>query len=180
MADTPAHDQTWYQRNKERVLENVKRWQAANPDKVKIYKNKWYQENEKYRKQYASEHSEEATARAIKWNQDNPERAHINAKKHRDSHLAEQRAKTQRRRAKKALIPHERVVDINIFERDDWVCQLCSKKVDKNLKWPHPLSKSIDHVIPITTEGSSHTEDNLQLAHLACNSRKKNNYVQVI
>jgi 5-methylcytosine-specific restriction endonuclease McrA len=55
-----------------------------------------------------------------------------------------------------------------IFERDRWVCQICYKKVNKKLAYPHPMSPSIDHIMPISW-GGSHTKDNVQLAHLSCN-----------
>jgi 5-methylcytosine-specific restriction endonuclease McrA len=39
------------------------------------------------------------------------------------------------------------------------------------LAWPHPASASLDHRIPLS-KGGSHTAENTQLAHLACNVRK--------
>lgn len=55
-----------------------------------------------------------------------------------------------------------------IYLRDKWVCQICHKKVNKKLKYPHPMSPSIDHILPIA-QGGTHTKDNVQLAHLECN-----------
>lgn len=58
-----------------------------------------------------------------------------------------------------------------IAERDNWTCQLCGKPVDMKLKVPDFYAPTMDHIIPLGWHGS-HTEDNVQLAHFICNSRK--------
>lgn len=50
-------------------------------------------------------------------------------------------------------------------------CALCGEAVDRSLEWPHPLSKSVDHIVPISKGGTDDIE-NLQLAHLRCNISK--------
>lgn len=50
-------------------------------------------------------------------------------------------------------------------------CAICGGLLDKSLRYPHPYSMTIDHIIPISRGGRS-TMDNLQPAHLICNSRK--------
>lgn len=52
------------------------------------------------------------------------------------------------------------------------VCGICGKPVDFSLKYPHPLSACIDHIIPIARGGHPSDIDNLQLAHWACNRAK--------
>lgn len=52
------------------------------------------------------------------------------------------------------------------------VCAICGRPVDMSLKWPHPMSKSIDHIIPISKGGHPSDLDNLQLAHFCCNRQK--------
>lgn len=54
------------------------------------------------------------------------------------------------------------------------VCGICGKPVDKTLKFPHPLSPTIDHIIPIEKGGHPSDIDNLQLAHFCCNRNKSN------
>lgn len=51
------------------------------------------------------------------------------------------------------------------------VCGICGKPVDKSLKYPHPLSPTVDHIIPCNKGGSDEL-DNLQLAHRSCNRLK--------
>lgn len=57
------------------------------------------------------------------------------------------------------------------------VCALCGKVVDKNLKFPNPLSPSIDHIIPIAKGGHPAALENLQLTHLKCNQAKSTKLV---
>lgn len=52
------------------------------------------------------------------------------------------------------------------------VCGICGRPVDKSLRFPHPLSPTIDHIIPVDKNGSLSNIDNLQLAHFACNRQK--------
>lgn len=52
------------------------------------------------------------------------------------------------------------------------VCGICGKPVDKSLKYPDPLSPSVDHIIPVAKGGHPSDIDNLQLAHWTCNRQK--------
>jgi 5-methylcytosine-specific restriction endonuclease McrA len=57
------------------------------------------------------------------------------------------------------------------------VCGICGKPVDKKLKYPHPLSACIDHIIPIDKGGHPSDIDNMQLAHWTCNRQKSNKLI---
>jgi len=61
----------------------------------------------------------------------------------------------------------------DVLERDGSSCSLCGESVDLSLTWPDQLSKSIDHVVPLS-KGGSHDLSNCRLAHLGCNVRKGN------
>ena len=52
------------------------------------------------------------------------------------------------------------------------VCGICGKPVDFSVKYPHPLSPCIDHIIPVARGGHPSDMDNLQLAHWKCNNEK--------
>lgn len=54
------------------------------------------------------------------------------------------------------------------------ICRICGKPVDKKLKYPHPGSPTIDHIIPISRGGHPSDINNLQLAHMSCNRAKAN------
>lgn len=57
------------------------------------------------------------------------------------------------------------------------VCGICGTPVDFKLRYPHPLSPCVDHIIPIDKGGHPSDIDNLQLAHLTCNRQKSNKLV---
>lgn len=52
------------------------------------------------------------------------------------------------------------------------ICGICGKPVDKNIKYPLPLSATVDHIIPIAKGGHPSDLANLQLAHFCCNRQK--------
>ena len=56
------------------------------------------------------------------------------------------------------------------------ICGICGKPVDMSLKYPHPMSATIDHIIPVNgpggLKGHPSSIDNLQLAHFSCNRQK--------
>ena len=57
------------------------------------------------------------------------------------------------------------------------VCGICGKPVDFSLKYPHPLSPCIDHIIPIAKGGHPSDLDNMQLAHWTCNRQKSDKLI---
>ena len=94
------------------------------------------------------------------WNRENPEPWND---RRRDNY--------HRRKALKAGSATGRPVRLaEIRERDGNRCHLCRKTVPDRL-WPHPLSPSLDHVIPLS-KGGPHDPDNVRLAHLRCNVEK--------
>lgn len=95
------------------------------------------------------------------WRRNNPENYRImKAKEHH-----------KRRANKYANGPIDTIDPMSVFARDGWVCGICGKKVKQHLKFPHPMSASLDHIRPLA-DGGTHTFDNVQLAHLLCNSLK--------
>lgn len=77
------------------------------------------------------------------------------------------------RRARKAAAAFEDFDRREVFIRDGWRCGICKGKVDAKLSAPHPMSASLDHIVPLS-RGGDHTRANTQLAHLRCNIAKGN------
>lgn len=57
------------------------------------------------------------------------------------------------------------------------ICGICGQPVDKTLRYPHPMSACIDHIIPIDRSGHPSDISNLQLAHWKCNRAKANKLI---
>lgn len=55
------------------------------------------------------------------------------------------------------------------------ICALCGRMVDKTLPYSHPMSATVDHLIPISKGGHPSDITNLQLAHKICNQVKSDN-----
>jgi 5-methylcytosine-specific restriction endonuclease McrA len=90
-------------------------------------------------------------------------------------HRAQQRRRellndkaNHRKRARRNGGKHEAVYAQRVFERDRWRCGVCRKKIDPKLKNPHPMSVSLDHVVPLS-QGGDHSYANTQATHLTCN-----------
>jgi len=98
----------------------------------------------------------------LSWNEANPNRYfHMRA---------DQR---HRRRARKYGNDVFQSIDpLLIYMRDGWRCGICGQIVDPTLKHPDPMSASLDHIIPLAV-GGTHTRQNVQLAHMICNSSKQ-------
>ena len=80
------------------------------------------------------------------------------ARKYRKDELGEHRAALDRNKKK-------------IYATQS-VCGICGKPVDMSLRYPDPMSKTVDHIIPINRGGHPSDIENLQLAHLTCNLEK--------
>lgn len=85
----------------------------------------------------------------------------------RDSH---------RHRAKKYGCEYDSSITLKkLIERDGLRCAICGKMCDWNdhswSEYSGPLYPSIDHIVPMS-KGGGHTWDNVQVAHIICNSYK--------
>ena len=75
------------------------------------------------------------------------------------------------RRARQRGAMREIFDPAEVYERDDWVCQICRTAIDRSAKARTPLSASLDHIIPLS-RGGEHSRANTQCAHLRCNVKK--------
>lgn len=67
----------------------------------------------------------------------------------------------------------EKVDRREVFERDGWVCGICSEPIDSTLKFPARMSPSIDHIVPVS-HGGEHSYGNVRASHLTCNIKRGN------
>jgi len=82
------------------------------------------------------------------------------------------RANKRRQRAKRDDRHEARALLRSMLrQRDGDLCGICGLTVG-NAPHPDPLSPSVDHIIPVSAGGGRHDAANVQLVHLACNTRK--------
>lgn len=81
------------------------------------------------------------------------------------------------RRVRLADATVERFDPVEIYDRDGWICALCHQPIDPQLRWPEPMSVSLDHVVPLVGLGE-HSRANTQASHWICNVRKGGRLVQ--
>ena len=135
-------------------------WHAAHREEAKAAMAAWY-----------AVHREEEKAAKAAWRAAHPEEAKAVSAARRAAHPEKLRANKARRRARKlgnVTEPYDRA---DIFERDEWVCQLCNLPIDPELRYPDPGFGTIDHVTPLALGGSDEPT-NVVAAHLVCNLRK--------
>lgn len=122
-------------KNAERRREANAAWRAENPGYMAKKTAEWYQANPDWRRE---------------WRAANPEKV----------------ARYQRtRRARKSGAKVVEPVDLlRVYERDQGVCHICKRHVDR-------IDASIDHLVPLSV-GGDHSYANVSLAHLRCNQRR--------
>lgn len=87
------------------------------------------------------------------------------------------KVKKHRHKARKYGAAYEPINPINLFERDQWRCQICGCKTPQRLRGSyHDRAPELDHRIPIS-KGGGHTWANVQCACRKCNGLKSNHTV---
>jgi len=166
----------YYASHREKSLEANRLYRAANPEKRREadrrYKATHQEQCLKSGRKYDTTHREKRNEYRRKWRAANRDKFRKSSRKWRRSAKPEKgRARNQRYRFRKCHLKVETFTDLEIFERDGWLCGICGQKINRRLKWPHPRSKSLDHIVPLL-RGGGHARENVQAAHLRCNMSK--------
>jgi 5-methylcytosine-specific restriction endonuclease McrA len=183
--------------NPEKVKASKKRYSMANLDKIslknKIYYEEHYEAFKKYRKSYYQNNRDNFLENAKKYANENPEKIAKRMREYRQTEngkIAEAKGRNkyrktekgkitrlkdaQRRRAAKYNANIEDFSHIEIFERDNYICQICKCKT--NLKYKnrfHPKRSELDHIVPLS-RGGDHSPKNVQCLCHKCNASKNN------
>lgn len=120
---------------------------------------------------WRANHPEQAKVNVEAWRAANPERAAEQLREWRKANPELVVAKLHRRRARLLDAFVEDVDRMVVWGRDNGLCGICGEWVDPELPWPEKLSKTLDHVVPLS-RGGKHSYANAQIAHAVCNSRK--------
>ena len=91
------------------------------------------------------------------------------------------RRDSHRHRAKNHGCAYDNSITLaRLIKRDGLRCAICGELCDPNdhswSKYSGPMYPSIDHIIPMS-RGGGHTWDNVQVAHIICNSYKSDKVV---
>lgn len=119
---------------------------------------------------------ESEIARRAAWREANRERMAQSNRAYRLANPDRVRAKNNARRARMLGAFVEMVDPEVLWVRCGGVCGICGEPIDRDLPWPHPQSKTLDHIRPLA-RGGEHSYANSQLAHAICNSRKNDSLV---
>ena len=89
-----------------------------------------------------------------------------------------------RHRARKLGLAYDPSITLKkLVERNGLKCAICGEMCDWNdhtwSKYSGPMYPSIDHIIPMS-KGGPHVWENVQVAHIICNSEKSNKFEEVV
>lgn len=101
----------------------------------------------------------------------------FNGKRHgMCSTVCRQRFESKRRKLRIRGMEPRPVSAVALYRRrGNPPCGICGLPIDPALKYPHPFSVTVDHVVPLT-RGGTHHDSNLQPAHARCNTSKGNRH----
>ena len=64
--------------------------------------------------------------------------------------------------------------------REEDVCYICGRPVDKSLPGTAPMGPQVDHIVARSEGGAVFERSNLHLVHSRCNQRKKNKHLDLV
>src|SRR5699024_1569304 len=119
-----------------------KDWRKKNPEAHRAIQQRWRSENAEAHRQHS-----------------------------RNYYAKNRQAYIEKEQARRALMAGAEVSQVDLADLWTGYCALCGGEMDYDLKYPDPLSKSLDHDVPLSL-GGSHSKENLQWTHLSCNISK--------
>ena len=156
-----ARNKAYREANREKLAESDKAHHAANREQ-RIAAMKAYRESNR----------ERVLAIKRSYREANREKIAESARAYRKANPHVDYAANLRRRRLLAGAVQETYRREDIFERDAWMCGICGRAIDPQLRFPDQWSSSIDHIVPVS-RGGNDTRANVQAAHLKCNISKQ-------
>jgi hypothetical protein len=147
----------YYQRDKEKILEQRKQYYKENREQILEYQKKYYKENKD--KVHAKERS---------YRSRNKDKVSQWRKKYNDAHPEKSREWSSKRRARKRNVESEPWTHEEIAQAGTGFCPYCGKEIglvyDSNIM-------EIDHMIPLARKGPN-LKENLEPICCSCNAKK--------
>jgi 5-methylcytosine-specific restriction endonuclease McrA len=120
--------------------------------------------------------AESRHAWTLAWRERNAKQMADYNREYRKANPDKVRAKNLARRARQLNAFVEHVDPLIVWERDNGCCGICFQQIDPSLLWPDKMSKTLDHIVPLS-KGGEHSYANAQIAHAVCNSRKNDRLI---
>lgn len=144
-----ARNRAWNAAHPEVGKAAYTKYQRANKDKIRAHNVAWYHADKKRTRD-----------RIAAWKKANPEADRV------------RRIKGHQSRRARVLQARVGPVDLNLlWIRQCAICAICDSRIDRSLAHPDPMSRSLDHIVPLA-KGGTHEQSNLAWTHLVCNLRK--------
>ncbi|GAB3776787.1 hypothetical protein GCM10027600_43220 [Nocardioides ginsengisegetis] len=182
-----AYSRSHYEANREKRSDQAKAWYEANKERRNEQQRAYHAANREaaaeYQRAYVAARPGMRARLVREWRAANPERARESERAWREANRErinersrEQYAANPLKFIDEAHRRRARIREVTVGEIDYqalWtgLCGICGGEMDYDLRHPDPLSKSIDHIIPLALDGP-HEQANLQYAHLRCNVAK--------
>ena len=82
--------------------------------------------------------------------------------------------RNHRQRCRKYGAPYTKIRELDIYERDNWTCQICGCELRRDWDANDQRSRTIDHIIPLSLGplGPGHVPSNVRACCHGCNTRK--------
>lgn len=185
-ASAKRRTRRYYEANTEAALTAARRWREANPGYSAEANRRWREANPDATARYYAENREQVLERTRAWQaanaerkaeinrawaQANPDRRSASTRRWQITHPEKAREIAHRRRARKRAATVDEINLGQLWTDCSGFCGICGAEIDPALRYPEPMSKSIDHIVPLSM-GGTHEQANLQWAHLVCNIRK--------
>lgn len=77
---------------------------------------------------------------------------------------------TRRSAIRRGGRPYRRMAER--LRREGRVCHICGLPIDPELRSPHPLSFTVDHIVPLALGGARDDPNNAAPAHRICNMKR--------
>lgn len=163
-----AKHKAYYVAHRKEMRLAAKVFSVSHPEKIKEYYLNGKEKRKPLAKIYRDSNKEKIKATRDKYSATHRTEINLRAKKYKQAHPDKATRNYLERRARKLNATVEKFFVSEIYERDGWICGLCGKKVNNRLKYPNPMSASLDHIVPLSL-GGAHSKTNVHLAHLHCN-----------
>lgn len=153
--------------------EKLRKWRAANKDKVKEQKARYKERYPDAAKEYREKTKERAAETRLEWQRSNPEKVNEHCKQWRDKYPEKNLAKAIRYRANrdKRTVSWDKELTDLVIEEASHKCFLMQKIT--GYAW------HVDHVIPLNGKVVSglHVWNNISVIPAAENMSKSNRYI---